>query len=652
MTIFSTENLTKTYGDKLLFENLSLGMKEGDRIGILGRNGVGKSTFMKIVASLESSDVGNVVFNNEVRYKYLEQLPSYNSTETVLDTVLKSNELIYDSLIEFNRICKEIETSPSDELNEKLNNISVLIETNNGWHFENDAKIILSKLGFSEYDQPVNTLSGGWQKRVAIAEAIISKPNLLILDEPTNHLDADSVQWLQDYLMNSNISLLFVTHDRYFLDAVSNSIWELYDKKFFTYVGDYEQYLFQKANYLEIEKSTTDHQKNVIRQEMVWLNKGAPARRKKQKSRIDWIENLRDTKKIVDDKNIKIEIGKSFMGSRIIDAYNITKSITISAKNKQTEKLLFKDFTYVAQPGDKIGIIGQNGVGKSTLLGVLSGEIKISSGNLKIGDSAKIAYYHQHIKNLDDSKTVISSVREVAEYINVGVGKELKLTAVEMLDRFLFPRNQHNSYISTLSGGERRRLSLLKLLMGNPNVLLLDEPTNDLDIQTLNSLEDWLDSFQGVLLVVSHDRSFLDRTVNFIKVFEGEGKIKEYPGNYTNYLEVRDRISKENNRLKSLEAKELIKEEKNNTNTQLNQNENSITDNKKQKLSFKEKKEFEEINARIEKLEKQKEEYQLQLTDGNTSDYKILQEIAENLNILEDELDTITMRWLELSEKV
>jgi ABC transport system ATP-binding/permease protein len=336
------------------------------------------------------------------------------------------------------------------------------------------------------------------------------------------------------------------------------------------------------------------------------------------------------------------------MGSRIIDAYNITKSITINTNNKQTEKLLFKDFTYVAQPGDKIGIIGQNGVGKSTLLGALSGEIKISNGNLKIGDSAKIAYYHQHIKNLDDSKTVIASVREVAEYINVGVGKELKLTAVEMLDRFLFPRNQHNSYISTLSGGERRRLSLLKLLMGNPNVLLLDEPTNDLDIQTLNSLEDWLDSFQGVLLVVSHDRSFLDRTVNFIKVFEGEGNIKEYPGNYTNYLEIRDRNNKENNRLKSIESKEALKE----NNIKLNQNENIENDNKRQKLSFKEKKEFDEICLKIETLEKQKEDYQFKLSDGQTADYKILQEIAENLSLIEEELDIVTMRWLELSEKI
>jgi ATP-binding cassette subfamily F protein uup len=649
MTIFSTENLKKAYGDKLLFENVSVGMQEGDRIGILGRNGVGKTTFMRIVAAVEQADSGNSVFNNKVNFKYLEQLPTYTTSDTVLDTVLKGNQNLYDLLNEFHTLCRRIEENSTQELIDKLNKVNTQIDVFDGWNFENEAKVTLSKLGFTDFEQPVNTLSGGWQKRVAIAESIISKPNLLILDEPTNHLDADSVQWLQDYLMNSNISLLFVTHDRYFLDAVSNSIWELYDKKFFTYSGDYENYLAQKAIYLDIEKSTTDHQKNIIRQEMEWLNRGAPARRKKQKSRIDWIENLNNEKKFVDEKKLKIEIGKSFMGSRIIDAYNLTKTINVRNSRGEENKLLFKDFTYVAQPGDRIGIIGPNGIGKSTLLGVLSGENTFDSGNIKIGDTAKIAYYHQHIKNLDESKTVIASVRDVAEYINVGVGKELKLTAVEMLDRFLFPRSQHASFISTLSGGERRRLSLLKLLMGNPNVLLLDEPTNDLDIQTLNSLEDWLDSFQGVLIVVSHDRSFLDRTVQFIKVFEGNGVIKEYPGNYTQYLETKDKNNKEKTRQKQLnsELENKLNEQKK---QQLNQN-NTATQTKSNKISFKEKKEFETLEIELEKLESEKIEIQNKLAKGDITDYKLLNELSEKLSEIENKIDEITMRWLELSEK-
>lgn len=639
MIIFSVENLKKSYGDRLLFENVSLGMSEGDRIGILGRNGVGKSTFLKIVSGVEQADSGNVVFNKKVNFKYLEQLPKYTNSDSVFHTVMLGNSELNNLFDKFNKLCIEVEKTHSPKATEELNKVSSLIDSIDGWNFETKIKTTLSQLGFNDFDQPVNTLSGGWQKRVAIAEAIINKPNLLILDEPTNHLDADSVQWLQDYLMNSNISLLFITHDRYFLDAVSNSIWELYDKKFFSYSGDYEEYLVQKASYLEIEKSTTDHQKNIIRQEMVWLSRGAPARRKKQKSRIDWIDNLKNEKQFVEEKNLKIEIGKSFMGSRIIDAYNLTKTIELDKGNRFENKLLFKDFSYVAKPGDRIGIIGPNGIGKSTLLGVLSGDIPFDSGNLKLGDSARIAYYHQHIKNLDESKTVIASVREVAEYINVGVGKELKLTATEMLDRFLFPRNQHSSFISTLSGGERRRLSLLKLLMGNPNVLLLDEPTNDLDIQTLNSLENWLDSFQGVLIVVSHDRSFLDRTVEFIKVFEGNGIIKEYPGNYTNYLEK-----------KELQRKELTKEN-NKINSEIENKKVNLSSDKK-KLSYKENKEYETLESEISNLEIEKSEIENKLSGGEISDYKIINDLSERLKVIEEELETKTMRWLELADRL
>lgn len=646
MTIFSIENLQKSYGDRLLFEKVSLGLSEGERVGILGRNGVGKTTFLRILAGLESADNGNVVFNKQVRYKYLEQLPEYKNKDTIYQTVLNGNEELSSLFSDFYKLCDEVENTHSQEANEKLHKISTQIEVLDGWNYETKIKTTLSQLGFTDFEQMVNTLSGGWQKRVAIAEAIVNEPNLLILDEPTNHLDADSVQWLQDYLVNSKISLIFITHDRYFLDAVSNTIWELYDKKFFPYVGDYEKYLTQKAAFLEVEKSTSEHQKNVIRQEMIWLNRGAQARRKKQKSRIDWIDTLKNEKSFIEEKNLKIEIGKTFMGSRIIDAYNLKKSVVIDNGREKQTKLLFESFDYVAKPRDRIGIIGPNGVGKSTLLGVLSGEIPFDSGNLKIGESAKIAYYHQHIKNLDENKTVIGSVREVAEYINVGVGKELKLTASEMLDRFLFPRNQHSSFISTLSGGERRRLSLLKLLMANPNVLLLDEPTNDLDIQTLNSLENWLDGFQGVLIVVSHDRSFLDRAVEFIKVFEGNGVIREYPGNYSDYLEKKELQ-------KSLQKKDTSISS---TNQAENSNIKKIKnigeeEQKQKKLSYKERKEFEELEITLQELDREKSALEVDLSAGQIQDYMLINQKSERLKEVEEMIEEKTLRWFELSER-
>lgn len=639
MTIFSTENLTKSYGEKFLFGDVSVGMQQGEKIGIIGKNGIGKSTFLKIVANVEQADDGNVVFNKSVRFEFLEQSPSFDNEDTILSAVLKAKINISDLLDDYRLICNRMKVEHSDKLNKELEDLTHKLDLLEAWNYENEAKKILSRLGLNDFDLKVNTLSGGNKKRVALARALISKPELLIFDEPTNHLDAESVQWLQDYLSGEETSLLFITHDRYFLDALCTKIWEFDKNKIIVYNGKYEDYLYQKDLSVQIEKSSVERNLSVLRQELEWLSRGAKARRTKAKSRIDWISVLATKSQFVEEKKIKIEVGSSFLGSRIIDAYNIGKSIA--------GKKLFKDFTYLAKPGDRIGIIGPNGSGKSTLLNILSGRMQADEGNIKIGENAKIAYFTQEITNLNENHTVIGSLREVAEYINVGVGKELKLTCRDMLDKFLFPRNQHASFVHTLSGGEKKRLSLIKLLMDNPNVIMMDEPTNDFDIQTLNAIEAYLDNFKGVLLLVSHDRAFLDRTVDFIKLIDENQNIREYPGNFSAYLE------KKEEELKQQRA--LAEKIKNSTSQESNQkskdNEsNSNSNSKAKKLSFNVQRELQNLETEIPELEKLIEKLNNELTLLDGSDYEKYQNYCDNISKQTELLDQKTERWLEIQE--
>jgi ATP-binding cassette subfamily F protein uup len=447
------------------------------------------------------------------------------------------------------------------------------------------------------------------------------------MDEPTNHLDADSVQWLQDRLMDFNSSLLFVTHDRYFLDAVSTKILEIDRKKIFIYPGNYEQYLEMKETISATQDATIDHLRSKLRMELAWLQKGAKARRTKAKSRIDWIKVMADDAVKVKEKNIKIEVGKSFIGSRVIDAHGISKSIG--------GKVLFQNFTYLAKPSDRIGIIGANGCGKSTLLNILSGHDTSETGTIKIGNSIRIGFYRQEILDLKDNQTVIGSLKEIGEYIDVGVGRDRYLTNKDLLNKFLFPSNQHGAYISTLSGGEKKRLALIRLLMGNPNVLLLDEPTNDFDLSTLNALEDYLDNFYGTLLVVSHDRAFLDRVVNTIYCFEENGVIKEYPGNYTDYLAKKEAQSKAENK-QNTEQSDKYKKDK--------------SEAPKKKLSFKEQREYDGIELEIDKLESRKSELNDLLNSSDGTNYKELELFSNELNEIEQNIEILTLRWMELDE--
>ncbi|MBM2813897.1 MAG: transporter [Ignavibacteria bacterium] len=603
-------------------------MEEGEKCGLIGKNGAGKTSLLRIIAGTVPPDEGEVVFNSKIRLEFLEQLPDYTSSSSIIDTVLSGKSELLDKLELHRMLCVELQHNSSNEIKTQIEKISSEIEIQNGWQLENEAKKILSKLGVNNYFDKMGTLSGGLRKRVALARALLAEPDFLILDEPTNHLDADSVQWLQDRLSSSNSTILFVTHDRYFLDALSTRIIELDSKKIYSYSGNYEKYLLQKENFLQTQESTQKHLRNKLRTELVWLSKGAKARRSKQKSRIDWITDLQEDAQSTDEKKIKIELGNVFLGSRLIDAHGISKSLG--------GKLLFKDFTYLAKPGDRIGIIGLNGSGKSSLLNVLSGELPNDSGTIKIGQTVKIGFFRQESTDLNLNISLVAALREVADYIDVGVGRDRYLTAKDLLNKFLFSPSQHSSFVSTLSGGERRRLAILRVLMGNPNVLLLDEPTNDFDIPTLTAFEEYLDNFMGVLIIVSHDRAFLDRTVNFIWAFEEGGRIREYPGNYTDYLEKK-------------EARQRLLFQASDKSKKTDYIRNDQQQDNRKKLSYKLQREFEELELSIPTLEEKKIEIESKIYSGSIIDYKEIEELSHELERISKEIEQKTERWFELS---
>ena len=633
MTIFACNNLTKAYDNGFLFQNISFGLEQGERLGIIGKNGIGKTTLLRIIAKKEEPDTGEIIYNNKVRFEYLEQHNFFQSNELVIDSVMKAKEEVFNLLHRYSFLAAHAEhnTEYTNELVEVNHKLDLL----HGWNIENEAKKILSNLGMDEFLSPLNTLSGGQKKRVALAKVLLAEPDLLILDEPTNHLDADSVQWLQDRLMGTNVSLVFVTHDRYFLDAVSTRIIEIDQNRIFHFPGNYQTYLERKESIIDIHNAAAEHTHNKLLTELAWLQRGARARRTKQKSRIDWISKMEEMTKKISSKKIKIELGTSFLGKRIIEANYLTKKI-----NGIT---LFKDFVYIAKPGDRYGIIGPNGCGKSTLLNVLAGLLEYDRGELKIGDSVKIGYYKQEINDLDDNATVISALRDVADYIDCGVGRDRYLTPSDLLLKFNFPTKQHHSFIGTLSGGEKRRLALIKVLMGNPNVIFLDEPTNDLDIPTLTALEEYLDDFYGVLLAVSHDRAFLDRTVNFIWAFEPEGKIKEYPGNYSYYLSKVE--AKKNAEIK--DGVKVVSEKKLKYKA-----ENAAKQSEKKKLSYNEKRELEMLEQDIPQMEERMRKLEEEITSTKAEDYKKLEQLSNELVELEKTLDEKTELWMQILDKL
>lgn len=627
MNLMTLENISKSYSEKKLLENISFGINEGEKIGIIGVNGTGKSTLLKIIAGAEVCDSGTITKSNRVRIEYLPQNPDYNEDFTILQQVFKGTSEEMKLLLEYQETLDEINNKFNDNLNNKLISLQEKIDALNLWDLESEAKMVLTKLGLTNFNQKVKELSGGQRKRVSLASALITPCELLILDEPTNHLDNDTIDYLEEYLNNRKGSLVMITHDRYFLDRVSNRIIELDKGRLFNYDGNYSTFLEKKMERLQLESSMEEKRQNLIRKELAWVRRGAKARTTKQKARLQRFDELVNRETIEVDEKMDISVASTRLGKKIIEIHSISKSFD--------NKILIDNLDYTLSRTDRIGIIGKNGMGKSTLINILNGSLNPDSGYIEIGETVKIGCFNQDDSHMHPDMRAIDYVKEASDYIETADGT--KISASQMCERFLFNSTMQYTKIGKLSGGERRRLHLLRTLMMAPNVLLLDEPTNDLDIDTLNRIEDYLDEFSGVVITVSHDRYFLDRICNKIFSYEGLGKIHIYTGNYSDYL-----IYKE---IQGIEFKEekVEKEKANDSKKEKPKN------NKKLKFSYNEQREFETIDYDIEKLEEK-----IQLLEESASkfatDFVKLQEVLDEKAKTEANLEHKYERWEYLNK--
>ena len=629
MVLLTVEGLEKKYGLKHLFEDVSFGIDDRDKIGIIGANGSGKSTLLKILAGVETPDKGKVMVANQKRIAYLPQDSPYNAEDTVLEAILKSSDKAMELIYEYEVVCKELETRHSEDpsLIEKMSRLAHELDVCGAWELESNAKMVLGKLGLYDLTALMGTLSGGQRKRVALAHALVVPSDGLILDEPTNHLDADSVEWLENYIRRYQGAVLLITHDRYFLDRVATRMIEMDGRTAVTYTGGYSSYLVQKAE--QEEQAIRDDRKRsaLVRQELDWMRGGCKARTTKQKARMLRAESLVYAPKKEKAKELEIGFGSGRLGDKIIEFHQVSKSYG--------EKLLLQSFEYHLQKGDRIGIIGPNGSGKTTLFDMITGRVKPDSGHIDLCKTVKIGYYDQQSRGLDDSKRVIEYIQEHAEQIKTKDG--MVFSASKMLERFLFAPSTQYSFIKTLSGGERRRLYLLKQLIDSPNVLLLDEPTNDLDIPTLRVLEDYLDTYKGCLMVVSHDRYFLDRTVEYIFAFEENGLIRRYPGNYTVYLELKASEGAKSEKKPLKKVPELPKPA-------------AIASTKQSKLTSKEKRELEQLERSIHEAETRQSEIAARLASAG-SDFALQQQLGSELHGLQQQLEKEMSRWSKLAEQ-
>lgn len=627
MNILSIENVSKNYGIKPLFENVRLGFEDTDKIGIIGANGSGKTTFLRVAAGTETPDTGKIVRANGKTLAYLTQNPQFNDEKTVLETIFASSSGVMKTIQDYETACHDLAIEYSDERLEKVSELQHELEINGGWEIEKNAKNVLTKLGITDTSLKMKVLSGGQRKRVALAHELIFKPDILILDEPTNHLDADTIEWLEDYLRRYSGALLLVTHDRYFLDRVTNRIFEIDRGTIQSFGGNYAYYLEKKEEQEQLRATEGHKREQLIKKELAWLRRGAKARTRKSKHRINAAHELMAQPKEKAKAEIDIAIGAKRLGTKIIELNNISKSYG--------ERKLIDDFSYLLKREDRIGIIGENGSGKTTLLEIITNRIKADAGEIEIGQTVNIGYYDQESRALNEEQRVIDYIKEVAEYVTTVDGNQI--TASQMLEKFLFAPAAQYSFIANLSGGERRRLYLLRILMAQPNVLLLDEPTNDLDIPTLIALEEYLDDFGGALIVVSHDRYFLDRTIDSVFKFEGNGKIREFAGDYSAYLEI-------------IEREESQKAETDKAETRASASVQTFEKPKSNKLSFKEKRELETLEAKIPETEKRLAEIEQDLNKFATDSFK-LNELFNEQQTLNEQLEKDSERWLELSER-
>lgn len=592
MNLLTIEHVTKSYTERQLFDSVDFGIQEGDKIGVIGVNGTGKSTFLKIVSGIETPDTGTVSKGNQVHIRYLPQNPVFEEGISVLHAVLS------DNITEINQ-----------------------------WSVESEAKTILNKLGMPDFEQKIEELSGGQRKRVALANAILAPCEILVLDEPTNHLDNAMASWLEEYLNQFRGAILMVTHDRYFLDRVSNRIIEIDKGNIYNYPGNYSEFVRLKAAREDMEDASQRKRKTILRSELEWLSRGARARSTKQKAHIARIEDMQNEKGPEKEQAVEMDSVSSRLGRKTIELLHISKSYG--------EKRLMEDFSYLFLKGDRIGIIGPNGCGKSTLLKIINGVVQQDSGEVDMGSTIRIGYFTQENENMNEALKPIEYIKETAEYIKTAEGS---ITASQMLERFLFDGTMQWTTISRLSGGEKRRLYLLKVLMEAPNVLILDEPTNDLDIQTLTIMEDYLDSFDGIVITVSHDRYFLDRIVERIFAFEGEGEVRQYEGGYSDYLDKTKDSKEMGNAL-------LIKQEK----SEEQKNRDYKVREKKLKFTFKEQREYEGIDEEIMVLEAEIESLDRKIAEA-ASDYGKLHGLMQEKEGTEAKLEAKTERWVYLND--
>ena len=625
ISYIQVENLTKSFGDKRLFDGISFGISNNQRVALIASNGAGKTTLLNILADLESPDAGTISYKKDLRIGYLEQSPDFPAELSVIDACLQSDNEIVRTIADYEHAMLHPEKAEMTEILAKMDILKA-------WDYETRIKQILGKLRITDFEQKIGELSGGQLKRVSLANVLISEPELLILDEPTNHLDLEMVEWLEDFLKRSSMALLMVTHDRYFLDRVCTDILELDNQMLFIYSGNYSYYLEKRQERIDNFNAETASAQNIYRRELEWMRSTPQARTGKSKGRIDRFYDIEErAKQRMVNENVKLAVKASYLGSKIFEAKYISKAYG--------DLKILDNFYYNFARYEKLGIVGKNGTGKTTFLKILLGDVKPDSGSVDIGETVRFGYYSQEGLNFNEEMKVIDVVRDIAEEVDLGNGK--KMTASQFLNYFLFvPEKQHN-YVYKLSGGEKRRLHLCTVLMQNPNFLILDEPTNDLDIVTLNILEDYLQTFKGCVIVVSHDRYFMDKVVDHLFVFEGDAVVRDFPGNYTQYRESLDQKKEQ-----ATKSKEETKSQETRVKSQDNQERKESV----RKLTFNEKREFEALEKEIPKLEKEKAEIENKLSSGEITDSDEIIKLSERFSDLTELLDEKEMRWLELSE--
>ncbi len=610
------ENLTKSFGDKVLFTDINFGVLQGQKIALIAKNGTGKTSLLNIIAGKDSQDSGDISFRKDIKLGYLEQIPEMNENNTVINELFNSTDPVLSVIRDYERMVESGQEDGMTEILEKM-------DLHKAWDYEVKVKQILSKLKITNYDQPISQLSGGQKKRIGMAKVLITDPDLLMLDEPTNHLDLEMIEWLEEYLKKSKGTLLMVTHDRYFLDRVCNEIIEMDANNIHSYKGNYTYYLEKREERIHNQNAEANKAKSLLKTEQEWMRRMPQARGTKAKSRIDAFYDIKDKASTgYKEEKLDLDIKSARLGTKILEFEHLNKSFG--------DLKILEDFSYKFQRGEKIGIIGKNGTGKSTFLNIITQNIEADSGNIEIGETVVYGYYKQDGMKINENQKIIEVIKEIAESIDLGTGREM--SASQFLEYFLFPTKMQYNQVSKLSGGEKRRLYLMTVLMKNPNFLILDEPTNDLDIMTLNVLEDYLMNFKGCLIIVSHDRYFMDKVVEHMFVFEGQGQIRNFTGNYTIF---RDAQLAEELKQKQIEKPVKVKKEKPKQTT-------------KTKMTFNEKREFEQLEKDMESLNEEKDEIEKAMSSGLSNDDLMVK--SARIQEVMDLIDEKEMRWLELSE--